>query len=78
MPWYQFTPPGLPRDPTDPNQYTLFGSTPASCAGSNLIICSIQADDNMGKPIITVALISEMVRALENKATTINVYLKPS
>ncbi|WP_400261338.1 hypothetical protein ACFX5U_15600 [Sphingobacterium sp. SG20118] len=77
MPWYQFTPLGLPRDPTDPNQYTLVGSVPSSCPGSNDILCSIQANDNMGHPIITVALISEMVRALENKTTTVNVFLKP-
>ncbi|AIM38127.1 hypothetical protein KO02_16670 [Sphingobacterium sp. ML3W] len=78
MPWYQFTPPGIHKDPTDPNQYTYYGNVPSPCAGSNLILCSIQAFDNMGKPIITVALISEIAIALENKTTTVNVFLKPS
>ncbi|UZJ63249.1 hypothetical protein OKW96_12045 [Sphingobacterium sp. KU25419] len=77
MPWYQFTPPGLPKDPSDPNQYTLVGNTPAACPGINLRLCSIQANDNMGHPIITVALISEIALALENKTTTVNVFLKP-
>lgn len=77
MPWYQFTPPGLVKDPTDPNQYTLFGNVPAPCAGPNLILCSIQAADNMGKPIITCALISEIARTLENNTTSVNVFLKP-
>lgn len=77
MPWYQFTPPGFFKNPTDPNQYTLFGTIPSPCAGPNVILCSIQASDNMGKPIITAALISEIAIALENKITTVNVYLKP-
>lgn len=77
MPWYEFTPNGLPKDPCDPNQYTLLGNGPSACPGSNVVLCSIQAMDNMGQPILTFALICEIVRALENKTTSVNVFLKP-
>lgn len=77
MAWYAFTPEGLPKDPCDPNQYTLIGNAPILCPGSNVFICCIQAMDNMGQPIITIALITEIARALENKTTTVNVFLKP-
>ena len=77
MAWYRFKPNGILRDPTDPNQYTLNGNVPPPCPGSNSTLCSIQAEDNMGHPIITVTLLSEIVWALENKITTVNVFLKP-
>jgi len=77
MPWYKFTPNGLPKDPTDPNQYTLNGNVPSPCPGSNNTLCSIQADDNMGHPTITVALLCEIIWALENKINSVNVSLRP-
>ncbi|QQD16042.1 hypothetical protein [Sphingobacterium sp. UDSM-2020] len=77
MAWYVFTPSGLSRDPCDPNQYTLVGMNTPACSGVNNYLCAIQATDNMGQPIMTVMLICEIVRALENKTNSVNVFLKP-
>ncbi|MDH5825829.1 hypothetical protein [Sphingobacterium faecium] len=77
MPWYSFTPgAATPQDPSDPNQYTLFGMTPPPCPGG-CKICAIQAMDNMGKPIITLALLREIIRALHNCTASTNVLLCP-
>ncbi|MGA6118309.1 hypothetical protein [Sphingobacterium anhuiense] len=76
MPWYTFTPLGMPRNPSDPNQYTLIGAPP-SCPNPNNYICSIQAMDNSGQPIITLPLLCEIAIALENRMESTNVLLKP-
>lgn len=78
MPWYQFTPAGSPRNPADPNSYTLVGSTPPSCPNPNNFTCAIQANDNSGQPIITAALQVELLIALENRTESTNVLLKPT
>lgn len=79
MPWYVFTPPimGTP-DPSEPNQYTLFGSTPPSCPNPNEEICAIQASDSSGRPIFTTNLYREIIRAQHNLTESTNVLLRPA
>ncbi|MGA6118310.1 hypothetical protein [Sphingobacterium anhuiense] len=76
MPWFSFTPGGLPRNPCDPNQYTLVAGPP-SCPNPNNYLCAIQAINNFGVPIITTAVVIEIVLALENRMESTNVMLKP-
>ncbi|MFD2904871.1 hypothetical protein [Sphingobacterium anhuiense] len=77
MPWYQFIPPGIgTEDPSDPNQYTLVGMSPPTCLGG-CKVCAIQAMDNMGKPIFTIPLYREIIRAQHNGTASANVLLKP-
>lgn len=79
MPWYSFTPIGAtPFSPSDPNNYTLVGITPPTCPNPNNFICAIQANDNLGEPIFTVALLQEMLTALNNRTETTNVLLRPN
>lgn len=77
MPWYQFTPGGGAFNPSDRNQYTLYGdgSFPPNCPG-NIRVCAIQAMDSGGLPFITTALLNEIIQALENRADSTNVLLK--
>lgn len=78
MPWYLFTPCcEKDADPTDKNQYTLYGNgcCPPVCIG-HLKVCAIQAMDCGEKPIITCDLEKEICRALENQTDTVNVLLK--
>lgn len=71
MAWYSLTGP----NPTNPNDYTFQSSQP-SCPGSEEI-CAIQANaSGANKPVITQALLEEMVDALHNGAATANVKLK--
>ncbi|MGJ1322849.1 hypothetical protein ACR780_09180 [Sphingobacterium faecium] len=77
MSWYAFTPAGLPKNPCDPNSYTLIGNTPPSCPNPNNFLCAIQANDNLGAPIITFPLQCEIAIALQNRTDTVNVLLKP-
>ncbi|AIM38128.1 hypothetical protein KO02_16675 [Sphingobacterium sp. ML3W] len=76
MPWYSFTPIGTP-DVSNPNHYTLVGSTPPSCPTPNEQLCAIQASDNMSKPILTDSLIAEIGNTVNNKIESTNVLLKP-
>jgi len=76
MPWYEFTPTLSPSQPANPNEYTLIPN-PLPCPGSNEVLCVIQANDNMGKPILNLALVSEIALALQNRIDTTNVKLKP-
>lgn len=62
----------VPNNPGLPASYSL--GTP-SCSGNNQI-CSIEADDNGGKPIITDDLRNEMLEALNTRSNTLNVSLK--
>lgn len=77
MPWYAFTPAGNPRNPCDPNNYTLIGIIPPSCPNPNNWLCAVQAFDNMGQPIFTLALQCEIAIALQNRTDTVNVLMKP-
>ncbi len=77
MAWYAFTPAGNPRNPCDPNSYTLIGIIPPSCPNPNNRLCAIQAFDNMGQPIFTLALQCEIAIALQNRTDTVNVLMKP-
>lgn len=65
MPWYI---------PSPPDGWTLIGNNPPSCShGCN--ICAIQAMDNNGQPVFTVALLREMIRAQHNCLESTNVLL---
>jgi hypothetical protein len=75
MPWYSFTPIPPSCDPNNPNNWTLVGPIPPPCPPPNNFLCAIQASDNMGKPIITVALSAEIAFALQNHVDTTNVLL---
>jgi len=77
MPWYKFTPGGATPNPSNRNQYTLYGGGgfPPSCPG-NIRICAIQAMDSGGLPILTTALLNEIIQALENRNDSTNVLLK--
>lgn len=79
MPWYQFTPIGAaPYDPSNPNNYTLVGSTPPSCPSPNNFLCAIQANDNSGKPIITCIILAAIAFALVNRIETTIIILRPT
>lgn len=81
MPWYTYSP-----NPTDPfpydagnlNSYTNVGGSPPTCPSPNNHLCSIQANDSGGKPIITLPLALEMATALNNRVDTTNVQLRPN
>ncbi len=78
MPWYSFTPLGsFPYDICNPNNYTLVGSNPPNCISPKNHLCTIQAADNLGKPIITSTLLCEIANALNNRFDTTNVKLWP-
>ncbi|MNL55490.1 hypothetical protein D3C87_1789090 [compost metagenome] len=78
MPWYLYTPVTIPPDVCNPNNYTLVGSIPPNCPNPNNFLCAIQANDNLGKPIITFALICEIANAVNNRTETTNVLLRPN
>lgn len=77
MPWYSFTPPWINGNICDPNNYTLITILPPSCPGANNLLCAIQALDNMGKPVLTPALICEIGSSLQNRIAGVNVLLRP-
>lgn len=76
MPWYLFTPSGIQRDPFDPNQYTLLQFSPTVCVGEKQYLHAVQAMDNMGSPVFSVALMREIGWAFENRMQSTNVLLK--
>lgn len=80
MPWYSFTPTGsAPFNVGDPNNYTLVGSTPPSCPNPNLHLCAIQANDNLGKPLLTdINLAFEIATAINSNIESVNVLLRPN
>lgn len=79
MPWYLFNPiDTFPHDACDPNNYNLIGIIPPSCPSPKIRLCAIQASDNLGLPIITLALACEMGAAVNNKVETTNVLLRPT
>lgn len=63
--------------PAQPSSYSPAPtSPPPSCSGDQNI-CTINATDNgSGQPILDVAILSEMVTALNNHSNTSNVSLK--
>lgn len=79
MPWYSYSPAdSFPYDPAFLPSYTNVGLNPPSCPSPNDHLCSIQANDLGGAPIITTALALEMARALNNRVDTTNVKLRPN
>ncbi|MEN5232879.1 hypothetical protein [Sphingobacterium faecium] len=77
MPWYRFTPGGFFRDISNPNNYTLVGSTPPSCPFPKDSTCALQALDNAGKPIITRGTVIDILIALSTGSESVTVKLKP-
>lgn len=79
MPWYLFNPiDAFPHNVNDPNNYDSLGIVPPNCPSPNLRLCAIQAYDNFGSPIITMALSTEIGTAVNNRTETINVVLRPT
>ncbi|MEN5193418.1 hypothetical protein [Sphingobacterium faecium] len=73
MPWYLYNGGNICM----PNSYILVGLIPPSCPFPNTQLCSIQAIDNLGNPLLTAALICEIANALQTHTETVNVLLKP-
>lgn len=72
MNWFQFN----GGNPADSTNYTLVGSAPV-CASPEEKICAIRTTkDSSSNPILDVAILSEMVEALELEYNTTNVRLK--
>jgi hypothetical protein len=69
MPWYIFIP---------PNFWIIVGSLPPSCPFPKNYLCALQANDNSGQPIITLALQIEIANAVNNRTESTNVKLKPT
>ncbi|MGJ1322847.1 hypothetical protein ACR780_09170 [Sphingobacterium faecium] len=77
MPWYSYNPGA--QDVSNPNNYTLVGSTPPSCPNPNNFLCAIQAADNGGFPILfLIWLIIEIANAINNRTESTNVRLRPT
>lgn len=76
MPWYLFCPTGFPADTSDPTFYQLPQSVPPNCPGQKNYLCAIQANDNLGSPIITAPLMLEIANAVNNRAESTNVKLR--
>lgn len=72
MPWYTYN----SGDIGNSNNYTNVGSTPPSCPNNNNFLCAIQASDNMSKPILTLALITEIANAVNSRTENTNVLLR--
>lgn len=53
-------------DPTDPQDYTATTS-PICPSGTNQVCSITAADDGTGHPVITTAVLQNMVRALHNR-----------
>jgi hypothetical protein len=77
MPWYIYTP-SHRSSPTNPNNWTLVGTVPPFSPGPHNFLSAIQANDNLGQPIITRALRGEIAQALQNRRGTTNVLLSNS
>ncbi|TDQ73662.1 hypothetical protein [Sphingobacterium yanglingense] len=62
--------------PANPSKYSLVTGTPPSCSGDQ-VICTIDAADNgSGRPELDVAILSEMVTALNTNTNQPHVNLK--
>lgn len=78
MPWYVFCPnDAFPNDVCNPNNYILVDEFLINCPNPSRHLCTIQASDNAGLPIITCALICEIANALNNNFESTNVLLRP-
>ena len=77
MPWYSYTPTTLLSNVCDPNNYTLVGVLPPACPSPKRRLCAVQAVDNMGRPILTPALLCEIASAMQNSLEGVNVRLRP-
>lgn len=72
MNWFTFT----GSDPADSTHYTLATGTP-SCVNPQQQLCAIQATNNgNNEPDLDIAILSEMVQALNASGNTTNVSLK--
>jgi hypothetical protein len=79
MPWYLYNPiDSAPHNTNDPNNYNNVGTTPPSCPSPKTKLCSIQAPDNSGSPIISQALSAEISTAVNSGVETTNVKLRPT
>ncbi|WP_400261335.1 hypothetical protein ACFX5U_15585 [Sphingobacterium sp. SG20118] len=74
MPWYVYNAGGT--NVSNPNNYILIGSTAPTCTSPKLFLCAIQANDNMGWPTVTNALILEIANAVNNVTESTNVKLR--
>ncbi|MEN5378763.1 hypothetical protein [Sphingobacterium kitahiroshimense] len=64
-----------PDHPADPASYSLITGTPPSCTG-NEQICTINATNDSGQPVLDTSILSEMVTALNTGVNQPNVNLK--
>lgn len=74
MPWYCYK----SGPPCQPTSYKLFGTFAPSCPFPKRYVCAIQANDNSGLPIITLALCIEINLALVQSVDSTNVKLQPT
>lgn len=73
MSWFEYT----GSDPADSAHYTLVTNEPTNCGSDEEQICAIQAlNDGADNPVLDIAMLSEMVRALNVPENTTNVRLK--
>jgi hypothetical protein len=78
MPWYVYNPGAT--NVSDPNNYGPPLTTAPACPGANEYLCAIQANDNLGHPILAgqIALFIEMANSLNSRTDGINVKLRPT
>ncbi|WP_400261339.1 hypothetical protein ACFX5U_15605 [Sphingobacterium sp. SG20118] len=74
MPWYPYNP--AATDVSAPNNYGTSTPTPPSCGTPKDFLCAIQANDNMGSPTITAALILQIANAVNNRTESATVKLR--
>ncbi|UIR57395.1 hypothetical protein LZQ00_06145 [Sphingobacterium sp. SRCM116780] len=79
MPWYPYNPTGTPPySVTNPAFYGNPQANQPTCPSPDNFLCTIQANDSSGQPVITFALLEEITFALNNRTETTNVKLRPS
>ena len=66
MPSYWFLFSGVPNLISDPMSYTLVGSQPTTCAGTNQV-CAIYVASSSGYPVLTRDLKSDIIYALSTR-----------
>ena len=65
--WFIFN--GVPDLASDPLNYTIVGSQPTTCSGTNQV-CAIYANIANGIPILTDAVQDDIIEALNNRTDT--------
>ena len=76
MPWYVYDP--AATNVANPNNYGPPLVPPPVCPSPKNFLCAIQANDNLGAPLLTPALFIEMANALNSRTESINVKLRPT